>query len=1186
MQAHKKLKDSNQIKVVEKKREFETIYYDPNNPESYNTLLLKGEFKRFIPDKYQTKVRILEHRSHNGTKKPNGYGFRLVVAEGAYIKPGEIICNYLGDYNTLDKEISKKNSIEPDEGKRRQHQKMVLKYALFYTAQSKKKEGIFAHDARSAGGFANAHMTKPNAEFVIKKKGKQKEAVLQATETISPFDEITLDYGEDYHHDEKTRYINTISIDNWPSPSAFIAENGFYYSHNPVKLTKKQKEVLRTQCDYVLIPQFLETLLNDQDPTIPPDLLERLIQLPLIELNSYKIDDGINIDIEENQLNITSLIFACATQRIKVIKKLLKLNADPFIRTMENDNVFSILLNVSTNEDKFINLIKPIIADIEDKPIDPFLLITHEGSFEQGIISVLKKKQWLSAQKAVLSFIKLELNSRPTENESSVLRRSKRKKSQNDKKIEVVKKGRTPPSEIKKSVSKISQDHGPSIAVAEPTHKRQKITDASPSLSISPILTEEKSNRSRLNILAEITEKEKLSRDVAFLASFYPPTEMQSPTGISQLPTSEEAAISLYGASDSADSVIIAPSSDIISGAAALAAIASDISSDADKNIFDPSQMTAILASLTQAPPMSQPQQKTVSQNAVNDDSSIKHKLSFNLKGRAAFFALYNNELKFTITNVGYALLPGRKKLLGFSRETNDFKLLYNKISKICQFSRKPSYEEICDKIFNMKLDNSNFNRMGLCNIQRARNILPWFAIPGKTIHLQHNEKLIKNYIRCHEINPLSNNTIKDFITPEPASITENPQLPESHHQAAAPLSASHTAPGKNQSLIDAKNLEGVEALFYLYDNELISQILEVSHSLVPSKKKLVGYSHVTDDFKKIYNKLSKICNFSYSPTYQQICDKIYNKKLDNEDFDRMGLTNIARVRNILPWFAIPGKTIHLQHNETLIKEYIRCHEIKDRRNNKPKDFDPSVITEIPPLPESHHQAAVSLRAASHTAPDKSQSLIEAKNLKGVDALFYLYDKELKSAILKTGGSLFPAKKPLSGFGSATKTFEMLYHQLAKVCNFSPLPTYQEISDKICNVELKKQHFDLMSLSNTQRARNILSWFIIPGRSVHHQHNEKLIKEYIEGHEIKAVRNEKSGDFNSRLIEKNMRETKPELPSQTPSDKGIAQNSPSPLQVFSFFQPSRPPSLSSISPDISPGVSAIPTKSVSQVDEA
>jgi hypothetical protein len=345
-----------------------TTVYNPENDDDIVKLCKAADLEEFLKDNEKAGY---PHLLIFETKR---YARGVVANE--FIKKGRIICEYLGEMDSLEKVIDRNRvtkllaqqfikssqetiSLEVFNNAIDAYIKNVSAYAFELTRQSGPNDCMLAHRKRSLAAFINHHATDPNVHVNIINNSIQ----FVASRHIEKGEQLRIDYGPDYEYQERLYYIP--SSENHLHRGKFLNENLEYYYDIPLKLTKRQKIALSIESDYVMIPLFLKLLLdnNIKEANLLTEYAKRLPTIEIIKcLKKPNIKSGYTIFIPETQQNIMPLLMASVYQNQSVIKKLVEdPSIDIFSKTIQDKDALILILKMTKSEDQFLKLAKPLL---------------------------------------------------------------------------------------------------------------------------------------------------------------------------------------------------------------------------------------------------------------------------------------------------------------------------------------------------------------------------------------------------------------------------------------------------------------------------------------------------------------------------------------------------------------------------------------------------------------------------------------------------------------------------------------------------------------------------------------------------------------------------------------------------------------------------------------------------------
>jgi hypothetical protein len=380
----------------------QTTIYNPKNKSDLDKLCKVANLEEFLKDNEQAEY------PHLLIFESSRYARGVVANE--FIKKNRIICEYLGEMDSLEEVIDRdrvakmlrqqsskdKISFEALDNAIDAYIKHVSAYAFELTRQSGPNDCMLAHRKRSLAAFINHHTTDPNVYVDIVNDSIR----YIASRDIEIGEQLRIDYGPDYEYQECLYYIP--STENHLRRGKFLAENLQYYYNIPVKLTKNKKSALGTESDYVMVPKFLIPLLDNHQPKKNYLLTEYEKRLPILEILECTKKPGVKsaftVFIPENQQNIMPLLLTCVYQNATTIRKLVK---DPLIdifsKTIKDKDALIILLNIVKIEDQFLKLAGPILKILSTnvKRID----YLGSDNYQYTALHILVMRDWCKAVK-------------------------------------------------------------------------------------------------------------------------------------------------------------------------------------------------------------------------------------------------------------------------------------------------------------------------------------------------------------------------------------------------------------------------------------------------------------------------------------------------------------------------------------------------------------------------------------------------------------------------------------------------------------------------------------------------------------------------------------------------------------------------------------------------------------------
>jgi len=370
--------------------------YDPQNEADIKRLCKDASILEFIKDTNPNypSLSIIKNKRYN-----------MGVITNVALKKNQIICEYLGELASLDKEttpsraklallknkkIKKNISSEKLKDSVENEIKRITHYAFGIKERSNINDSILAHNKRSLAGFINHNGTDPNVKSDIVKN----DIYYKAARNIRKGEQLVIDYGPDYDYPDHLYYIPC--TENHLTPGAFLAAHIKDYKKKPITLTAKQKTVLQTYDSYIVLPKIFYAFKPSNHKTVN-DLDKLNIRLPLYTFTHYVID-GMNhqIYIPKNQLNITALMFACTLKDSDLLNTLIKdFKIDVFAKTSHDLDAMVIAIKSSESEEVFLRFAKLLIKKVVTK-LDRIDSIGADH-FSKTALHLLVDREWSKA---------------------------------------------------------------------------------------------------------------------------------------------------------------------------------------------------------------------------------------------------------------------------------------------------------------------------------------------------------------------------------------------------------------------------------------------------------------------------------------------------------------------------------------------------------------------------------------------------------------------------------------------------------------------------------------------------------------------------------------------------------------------------------------------------------------------
>ncbi len=370
------------------------LTYNPEHDADVKRLCKDAAILEFIQDtnpRYPS-LSIFKNKRYN-----------MGVITNTAIKKNQIICEYLGETASLNKETTpsraklsllKNKKIKKNISSKKLKNlveneiKRITHYAFGIKERSNIDDSILAHNKRSVAGFINHNGTDPNVKSSI----INNIIYYQAARNIRQGEQLVIDYGPDYDYPEYLYYIP--SSENHLSPGAFLAEHMNDYHNKPVSLTTKQKTTLQTHDAYIILPKVFYKL---QRSVKTNDCDKLNIRLPFYTFTKYFVDEGQHqIYIPQNQLNITALMFACTLANADLIKTLIKgFKIDVFAKTSNDLDAMVIAIKSSESEEILLNFAKPLFKKAASN-VDRTDSIGADH-FSKTALHLLVDRQWCKA---------------------------------------------------------------------------------------------------------------------------------------------------------------------------------------------------------------------------------------------------------------------------------------------------------------------------------------------------------------------------------------------------------------------------------------------------------------------------------------------------------------------------------------------------------------------------------------------------------------------------------------------------------------------------------------------------------------------------------------------------------------------------------------------------------------------
>lgn len=337
--------------------------YYPNDENDIQRLCKDTGIQTFIPERNPKYPQLFIFKNKN---------YNMGVVTNVAIKKNQIICEYLGELASLNKETTparvKKHLIK-QLGLRKNYSakklnvlvdaeiRRITHYAFEISARAKINDSILAHNKRSIAGFINHNGTDPNVVSDI----KNKTIYYKAARNIYKGEQLVIDYGLDYDYPDNLRYIP--STESHLSPGSFLACHINDYYKKPMRLTHQQKNILQTFHDFLMVPYIFyqynplikQKKLNDKD--------QYAMRLPFYTFSTFlKNNSHYQVFIPEQQHNFTAIMFACVMKNAELIKDLVTYyKLDIFAKTGDDLDAMIVAIKISASENEFLQLAKPII---------------------------------------------------------------------------------------------------------------------------------------------------------------------------------------------------------------------------------------------------------------------------------------------------------------------------------------------------------------------------------------------------------------------------------------------------------------------------------------------------------------------------------------------------------------------------------------------------------------------------------------------------------------------------------------------------------------------------------------------------------------------------------------------------------------------------------------------------------
>jgi hypothetical protein len=377
-----------------------TTVYNPKKDSDLAKLCKAASLEEFIKDNEKAEYpHLLVFES--------GRYARGVVANEP-IKKNQIICEYLGEIDSLDAVVDRdrvtkllteelvrtskgKSSFESLDKAIDDYIKHVSAYAFELKRKSGPNDCMLAHKKRSLAAFINHHTTDPNVHVDVVKKSIR----FIASRNIEKGEQLRIDYGPDYEYEERMYYIP--SSENHLRRGKFLAENLQHYHETPLELSKMQKIALGAESDFVMIPKFLLPLLSAAKVKKKLNATGYELRLPILEVlecsKKQEVNAGYNVYVPEKQQNIMPLLFVCARQHGAAITALVEdPHVDIFVKTIEDRDALIVLLKSIKSEVKFMQLAKPILQIIASnvKRID----YLGSDNYQHTALHIIVERGW------------------------------------------------------------------------------------------------------------------------------------------------------------------------------------------------------------------------------------------------------------------------------------------------------------------------------------------------------------------------------------------------------------------------------------------------------------------------------------------------------------------------------------------------------------------------------------------------------------------------------------------------------------------------------------------------------------------------------------------------------------------------------------------------------------------------